>query len=190
MRNRTVYQPYLEKTINQIYVEKIIAETEDDGKLIMDLAHPVFVKVINEDKTNAVGTPRGYEIKIMSAANNVLPFSDPVYKMASWMKYQFMFTKRKEREQHSVSLFNGGGFIDVPVDVETQYSDGDRMRNADIVAWVNVGVRSRCLKLSSTTASAYQCRAPFQSQNGVTVALLLPSLDTAHHVASSSSSST
>lgn len=142
MRNRTVYQPYLEKTINQIYLEKIIANTEDDGKLTMDLKHPMFVKVINEDKTNAVGTPRGYEIKITSAANNVLPFSDPVYKMSTWMKYQFMFTKRKEGEQHSVSLFNGGGVFDVPVDVEKQYLNGDRMRSTDIVAWVNVGVRT------------------------------------------------
>lgn len=123
----------------QIYLKNTIAETEADAAITMDIQHPKFIKFINENSTNAWGTSRGYEIMIKSPVSLVLPLTDPVFNFATWMQYQCLVTARKEDEQHSVSIFNGGGLYDVPVDIVEEYSDSESIRNTDLVAWVNIG---------------------------------------------------
>ena len=102
VKARNVYNPYLERDMNQHYMETTIAETENDTAFRMSPSNPMFTSFVNEGAKNKWGSLRGYEIKIHSPVSLLIPKTDPIMEIATWLKHHMRVTQRKEEDRKSV----------------------------------------------------------------------------------------
>ena len=139
VKARNVYHPYLKRDMNQHYMETKIAETENDTAFLISPLTPMVTSFVNEGATNKWGGLRGYEIKIHSPVSLMIPETDPVMKIATWLKHHMRVTQRKDDEAVGSISFDQGSTVYVPVDIDRDYANGESVRNVDLVAWVGVG---------------------------------------------------
>ncbi len=90
---------------NAIAISETVFKTELEAQRNMDLAAARYWKVINKDRTNAVGLPVGYKLV---PGVNALPFLDPqspVGKRAGFMFKHLWVTQFAQDEMYSAGMY-------------------------------------------------------------------------------------
>uniref|UniRef100_A0A383WJJ4 Amine oxidase n=1 Tax=Tetradesmus obliquus TaxID=3088 RepID=A0A383WJJ4_TETOB len=126
----------------KIYINKYeaeIAETENEAAYQTMMLEPKLPVVINENKLNGFGSPRGYKVQLNRPLLNLEPPGYARSKALGFMKYSFAATKHKDGEVHSSSIY-GQARLSNPSTSLTDYVDGEPLRNQDVVVWVNSGL--------------------------------------------------
>eukprot|EP00882_Tetradesmus_deserticola_P006545 GHRQ01006887.1.p1 GENE.GHRQ01006887.1~~GHRQ01006887.1.p1 ORF type:complete len:732 (+),score=281.45 GHRQ01006887.1:152-2347(+) len=125
-----------------IYINKYeaqIAETEEEAAYQAMMLTPKVPVVINENKKNGYGSPRGYKVQLNRPLLNLEPPGYARSKALGFMKYSFAATQHKDEEAHSSSIY-GQARLSNPSTSVTDYVDGEPIRNKDVVVWVNSGL--------------------------------------------------
>ncbi|KAG2436617.1 hypothetical protein HYH02_011552 [Chlamydomonas schloesseri] len=119
-------------------VQRTVAETEHNATLLINPNTPTYMTVVNEDKLNSHGHPRGYRIDHKTYTYSLIPDDAWIMQAASFMKYHVAVTARKEDEPTSTTIFDQATPKEPVVRFE-DYIDGDSVRKQDLVAWVSAG---------------------------------------------------
>eukprot|EP00249_Psilotum_nudum_P022798 c28646_g1_i1 orf=138-2321(+) len=118
-------------------MNKRIAQTEEDARLLLDLYQPAEFLVIHADKTTRIGNPVSYRLVPGATAASLLSNIDPPEIRAAFVDYQIWVTPYNRSEQWA------GGFFVVQShgdDTLSVWSHRNRpIENTDIVMWYTVG---------------------------------------------------
>ncbi|KAJ3861776.1 amine oxidase catalytic domain-containing protein [Lentinula novae-zelandiae] len=139
-----VEQPWLEddewgRTVIQQKITRRIIETEDEALLKYPINFQGHYSIVNQNKTNAWGSPRGYAIHAgYNPIHNTIVGSRRLLNNANWARYNLAVSLRKETEPSSSSMWNMNLPGKPTVDFH-KFFDGDNITQDDLVVWVNVG---------------------------------------------------
>ncbi|KAJ4487712.1 copper amine oxidase [Lentinula aciculospora] len=139
-----VEHPWLEddewgRTAIQQKVTKRIIETEDQALLKYPTNFQGHYSIVNQNKTNAWGVPRGYAIHAgYNPIHNTIVGSRRLLNNANWARYNLAVSVRKENEPSSSSMWNMNLPGKPTVDFH-KFFDGENITQDDLVVWVNVG---------------------------------------------------
>lgn len=111
---------------------------------------PTMIHVSNEAEQNKWGYDRSYKMKINGVAQNIIA-DTKMHKAYSFSRHTVMATRYHEEEEHVTTIYDqqdttgtmfasikGGDALPL-IDMD-QMINGEKIRNADIVIWANVGV--------------------------------------------------
>ncbi|KAI0034736.1 amine oxidase catalytic domain-containing protein [Vararia minispora EC-137] len=138
-----VEQPWFEddwgSTVRQQKITRTVIENENDALLKYPPNLQGHFSVINQDAKNKWGIPRGYVVHPgYSPVHNTVVGSKRLLNNANWARYNLAFSKRKDTEPTSSSMWNlqlsGKPMVDFH-----NFFDGENITQADLVAWINVG---------------------------------------------------
>ncbi|KAH8827357.1 copper amine oxidase [Flagelloscypha sp. PMI_526] len=125
-------------TIQQKIVKEYIT-TEDESKLWWPKNFQGMYAVVNQERKNKWGYPRGYAIHPGSSPiHNTVVGSKRMLNNANWARYNMAVTKRKDKEPSSSSMWNMNLPSKPMVDFH-KFFDGESLVQEDLVAWINVG---------------------------------------------------
>ncbi|KAH7912931.1 copper amine oxidase, partial [Hygrophoropsis aurantiaca] len=128
---------------NEVTQQKITREyieTEEDSLLKFPSNFQGSFAIVNQNKTNKWGVPRGYAIHPgYSPVHNTIVGSKRLLNNANWARYNLAVSQRKETEPSSSSMWNFNLPGAPPVDFHN-FFDGDNLVQEDLVAWINVGM--------------------------------------------------
>ncbi|KAJ3784122.1 copper amine oxidase [Lentinula aff. detonsa] len=139
-----VEQPWLEddewgRTVIQQNITRRIIETEDEALLKYPTNFQGHYSIVNQNKTNAWGAPRGYAIHAgYNPIHNTVVGSRRLLNNANWARYNLAISLRKETEPSSSSMWNMNLPGKPTVDFH-KFFDGENITQDDLVVWVNVG---------------------------------------------------
>ncbi|KIK59562.1 hypothetical protein GYMLUDRAFT_44520 [Collybiopsis luxurians FD-317 M1] len=140
----TVKQPWFEddewgSTAIQQRITRNVLETEDEALLKYPTNFQGHFSIINQNKTNAWGVPRGYAIHAgYSPIHNTVIGSRRLLNSANWARYNLAVSLRKDTEPSSSSMWNMNLPGKPTVDFH-RFFDGESIEQKDLVAWINVG---------------------------------------------------
>ncbi|KAJ3833550.1 copper amine oxidase [Lentinula raphanica] len=139
-----VEQPWLEDdewghTAIQQKITRQIIKTEDEALLKYPTNFQGHYSIVNQNKTNSWGSPRGYAIHAgYNPIHNTVVGSRRLLNNANWARYNLAVSLRKETEPSSSSMWNMNLPGKPTVDFHKLF-DGDNITQDDLVVWVNVG---------------------------------------------------
>jgi primary-amine oxidase len=139
--NQDVYRPIQlpnDSERRSIYViEPRIAATESDAQLDIH-GGPFKMRIVNESRTNAVGSPVSYEVLAANHARLLLDPEDWPARRARFLQHDLWVTPYQPAERYAAGeyVFGSRGNDGLAV-----WTARDRpIRNQDIVVWVNIGM--------------------------------------------------
>eukprot|EP00250_Pteridium_aquilinum_P021357 c25097_g18_i1 orf=270-2462(+) len=118
-------------------VQKLVAKTEDDGKVKLSLFKPADYTVMNPKKKTKVGNPVSYKIVPGKTAGSLLALDDPPQIRAAFTNNQMWVTPYNRSEEYA-----GGLYVYASHGEETvsRWTRRDRpIEDRDIVVWYTVG---------------------------------------------------
>ncbi|KAL6298051.1 amine oxidase catalytic domain-containing protein [Sparassis latifolia] len=139
-----VTQPWFEddwgNTVIQQKITRTYIDNEDDALLKFPPNFQGGYSLVNTAAHNRWGIPRGYAIHPgYSPVHNTVVGSPRLLNNANWALYNIAVSCRKETEPSSSTMWN----LNLPgkpmVDFH-RFFDGENLTQADLVAWVNIGM--------------------------------------------------
>ncbi|KAG1735034.1 amine oxidase catalytic domain-containing protein [Suillus lakei] len=128
-----------EEVIQQRITREYI-DNEDEALLRFPTNFQGGYTIVNTDKTNKWGIPRGYAIHPgYSPVYNTVVGSKRLLKNANWARYNLAVSRRKDMEPSSSSMWNFNLPGAPPVDFH-KFFDGENITQQDLVTWINVGM--------------------------------------------------
>ncbi|KAJ3331834.1 hypothetical protein HDU76_002082 [Blyttiomyces sp. JEL0837] len=136
--------PWFDEPIVQKKISRSIVKDETASAFPIastDPKTPHIYSIVNTEKENRWGYPRGYRI---------IPYSNPQYlhltsdnkrakSNANWAKYAMAITKRKETEGSSSSTYNQN-LPTAPIVDFDKFIDGESIDKEDLVLWITIGM--------------------------------------------------
>ncbi|KAF9266155.1 amine oxidase catalytic domain-containing protein [Marasmius fiardii PR-910] len=127
-------------TTIQQRISRRFVQNENDALLKYPVNLQGGYAIVNADKQNAWGSPRGYAIHPgYNPVHTTIVGSKRVLENANWARYNLAVSKRKETEPSSSSMWN----LQMPADPAVNFHkffDGEDIYQEDLVAWVNLGM--------------------------------------------------
>lgn len=118
-------------------VEKLVARTEDEGKVKLSIYKPADYIVTNPKKKTKVGNPVSYKVVPGKTASSLLSRDDPPQMRAAFTNNQMWVTPYNKSEEYAGGLFVYQSHGEDTLSVWTRK---DRpIENRDIVVWYTVG---------------------------------------------------
>ncbi|KAL4749209.1 hypothetical protein BDW72DRAFT_195030 [Aspergillus terricola var. indicus] len=128
------------KTRNTMQLERSFIHSEYEARLNWGFNGQTQLHVVNQDKPNKFGEPRGYRIlpSAGTAHLTVLNSSNLVHA-AHWAEYDVQVTKQHDFEPASAHPYNSQDIHNPPVDFST-FFNGESLNQSDLVVWLNLGM--------------------------------------------------
>jgi primary-amine oxidase len=118
--------------------ETMVAKTEQQAQLRMEMERPSIWRVVNPKVRNPLGYPVGYQIMPGDNAMSLLLPEDYPQRRAGFTNFQLWVTRYNEDERYAAGLYpmqNKGG------DGLPAWTKGNRpIENTDIVVWYTMGL--------------------------------------------------
>ena len=137
-RLRTVMLPD-EHPRRSVWVSKpLIAKTESEAKLKINLDKPALWRVISDGRKNHVGYPTSYQLMPGKTANTLLSTDDYPRRRAGFIDYHLWVTPHNKHERFAVGDFPT---LSLPGKGLPEWTKANRsIENKDIVLWYTVGM--------------------------------------------------
>ncbi|EPE06668.1 copper amine oxidase [Ophiostoma piceae UAMH 11346] len=128
------------KARNTMKVTRSVLETEDDSRFDWAPNMQTQVLVVNQDRPNKFGNPRGYRVlPYTGTAHLTVQDSSNLGNAARWAEHDVMVTRQKDTEPRAVHAYNSQDVNDPPIDF-SKFFDGESLVQEDLVLWLNLGM--------------------------------------------------
>ncbi|KAH8714642.1 copper amine oxidase [Ilyonectria robusta] len=115
-------------------------QTEDEGLLGVPANGQTMYTVINKDKVNKWGVPRGYRIVPGLSNVHLASMKSPFFlKSAEFAKQAFAVSRQKDSEHSSSAALNQNAPA-APLVEFWKFFDGEPLVQEDLVVWANLGM--------------------------------------------------
>ena len=116
----------------------VIAKTESEAKLKINLDKPTLWRVISSDRKNHVGYPTSYQLMPGKTANTLLSEDDYPRRRVGFINYHLWATPFNKNERFAVGDFPT---LSLPGKGLPEWTKADRsIEKKDIVLWYTVGM--------------------------------------------------
>ncbi|XP_067929902.1 putative amine oxidase [copper-containing] [Watersipora subatra] len=122
-------------------LKQSMKSTEQEAIINYDFTKPKEYVVYNENELNSRNNqPIGYRIQSSSFVYPIVPASDPLSNLASWIHHQIAVTKYKEDELTTVTYTAQADPYDPLISLKYFQEDNESIVDEDLVCWVTLGV--------------------------------------------------
>ncbi|CAI9717538.1 amine oxidase [copper-containing] [Octopus vulgaris] len=124
---------------HQYWLDRKLKRTEKEAIHKYNFNTPKYHTILNNDKTNYHGVPRGYRIHNRGMVKQLLPENFHMESSISWSRYQMAVTQFKDREEKSSSITALFGTKNPAVKFSDFLEDDDDIVDMDLVTWLTLG---------------------------------------------------
>lgn len=117
----------------------VVAEPVAEAGPLPHALHDGFLRIENDDRTNALGNPTSYQLFAGRTAPSILSPEDPIQVRAEWSRHPVWLSRHAPNQRYASGAYPNQN---AAADGLTKWTEGRQgLDGEDVVLWYNVGFR-------------------------------------------------